>query len=234
MNIYRHLRLSVLILLFIQGHNVLSQQSVLTQHNDLNRTGWNDKESILNTKNVNRNSFGKIFSRSVDDQIYAQPLVVSGVNIPGQGTRDIVIVATVNNTVYAFDADSAAVINPYWQTNLTPSRSRVIKNKDMTGACDGYYEDFSGNMGIVGTPVIDSQTNTMYLVSRSVTTGADSSFQQYLHALNIETGRERPNSPVLITAQISGTGYDNEGGIITFNSQTQNQRAGLLLLKGSV
>src|SRR5664279_1140322 len=75
-----------------------SQSSVLTQHNDLSRTGWNNKESVLTTKNVNKNSFGKIFSRTVDDQIYAQPLVVMNVDIPGNGNKNIVIVATVNNT----------------------------------------------------------------------------------------------------------------------------------------
>ena len=77
--------------------------------------GWNNKESILTTRNVNKNSFGKIFSRTVDDQIYAQPLVVLGVSVPGNGNKNIVIVATVNNSVYAFDADSADISSPYWQ-----------------------------------------------------------------------------------------------------------------------
>ena len=134
--------------------------------------------------------------------------------------------------MYAFDADSANVNNPYWQVNLSPIGSRAIKNTDMTGACGGNYKDFSGNMGIVGTPVIDSTTNTIYLVARSVTPG--NIFQQYLHALDITTGAERPNSPVLITAQVPGTGDGSVGGIVTFNSQKQNQRAGLLLLNGIV
>ena len=233
MTLYRNLRLHLVILFFLATGIANSQTSVLTQHNDLYRTGWNNKESLLTTKNVNSKSFGKIFSRTVDDQIYAQPLVVMSVN-PGSGNKNIVIVATVNNSVYAFDADSANVSAPYWQDNLTPPGSRVIKNADMTGACSGNYKDFSGNMGIVGTPVIDSSTNTMYLVARSVTLGTDSVFQQYLHALDITTGQERPNSPVLITAQSVGTGSGNKGGIITFNPQKQNQRAGLLLLNGII
>ena len=232
MTIYKHLSIPLIILFMLEAGIAHSQTSVLTQHNDLYRTGWNNKETILNTKNVNKSSFGEIFSRAVDDQIYAQPLIVVNVNIPGNGSKNVVIVATINNSVYAFDADSANVINPYWQDNLTPPGSRAVKNTDMTGACGGNYKDFSGKMGIVGTPVIDSSTNTIYLVARSVT--SSNIFQQYLHALDITTGAERPNSPVLITAQIAGNGSGNVGGIITFNSQKQNQRAGLLLLNGVV
>lgn len=226
--------IAIFILLHVTPIKSYAQTGVLTQHNDLYRTAWNKQETILNVNNVKPGSFGKIFTRLTDDQIYAQPLFMPGVNIPGNGVKNIVIVATVNNTIYAFDGDSAGVNNAYWQVNLSPVGSRPVKNSDMTGACGGNYKDFSGNMGIVGTPVIDSATNTIYVVARSVTHAPDSLFQQYLHALDITTGAERPNSPVLITAQVAGSGYDNVGGIITFNSQKQNQRAGLLLLNGIV
>src|SRR5664279_3238469 len=151
----------------------LQAQQVVTQHNDLKRTGWNPAESLLTQANVSGGSFGKIFTRAVDDQIYCQPLIINQVNIGG-GTHNIVIVATVNNSVYAFDGDDSATMNPYWHSNLTynPGNTnsyRPIKNSDMTGACGGSYYDFSGNMGIVGTPVIDSLTRTIYVVSRSVT-----------------------------------------------------------------
>ena len=220
----------LLILITLVPFLSFSQNSVLTQHNDLYRTGWDNHETVLTTANVAPSSFGLLFSRPVDDQIYAQPLVVSNINLPGYGTKNIVITATVNNTVYAFDADSGNVTSPYWQVNLTPVGSRVIKNTDMTGACGGNYKDFSGNIGIVGTPVIDSTTNTMYLVARSVTSAPDSDFQQYLHALDITTGAERPNSPVLITAQV----VRSLGGFSIFTPQQQNQRAGLMLLNGIV
>ena len=57
----------------------------------------------------------------------------------------------------------------------------------MIGACGGNYRDFSGNIGIVGTPVIDSATNTLYVVARSLDT-ANGLYGQYLHALDIATG----------------------------------------------
>jgi len=212
-----------------------AQKSVLTQHNDIDRTGWYDNETILNKSNVRQGSFGKIFVRSVDDQVYAQPLVKLGLTIPGLGKKNIVFVATVNNSVYAFDADSANVAIPYWKVNLTTIRSRVINKSDETGACGGFYNDFSGNMGIVGTPVIDSTTNTMYVVARSVdTSGGVQNANQYLHALDITTGAERANSPVLITAMVSGTGDGSVAGSVSFNSLHQNQRSSLLLLNGIV
>ncbi|HEX4851262.1 MAG TPA: discoidin domain-containing protein, partial [Puia sp.] len=209
------------------------QQNVLTQHNDIQRTGWNSRETILTTRNVRPGTFGKIFSRTVDDQIYAQPLIINNVTIPGVGIRNLVIIATVNNTVYAFDADSASVSNPYWKVNLSPAGTRPPKNSDMTGACGGNYKDFSGNMGIVGTPVIDSATLTLYLVSRNVGTSG-SNFQQWLHAMDIKTGAEKANSPVLITATYTGSGAGSVGGTITFDQQRQNQRSALLLFNDKV
>src|SRR5271154_4621002 len=92
--------------------------AVLTQHNDNGRTGMNLQETILNTNNVNTNTFGLLFSRAVDDQIYAQPLIVTNVNIPGQGTHNIVIVCTVTNSIYAFDAFAAAATNAYWKISF--------------------------------------------------------------------------------------------------------------------
>ena len=79
--------------------------AVLTQHNDNARTGMNLQETILNTINVHTNSFGLLYTRPVDDQIYAQPLIETNISIPGNGTHNLVIVCTVNDTVYAYDAD---------------------------------------------------------------------------------------------------------------------------------
>lgn len=212
-----------------------AQVDVLTQHNDLNRTGWNNQETQLNIKNVKTGSFGKLFTDTLDDKVFAQPLVASGVSMPGVGTRNVVYVATVNNTVYAYDADSVRVAGAFWKISLTPSGTRPPKNTDLTPPlCGGSYNDFSGNMGIVGTPVIDKTAGTLYVVSRSVTTDGTNVFAQYLHALDIKTGAERAGSPVTIAAQVNGTGDGNVGGVISFDPKKQNQRPGLLLSNGIV
>ena len=226
---------SLLICLLFSSTLSIGQVNVVTQHNNLKRTGWNANETVLTQNNVSSGNFGKLFSRKVDDQIYAQPLVVSNLNIGG-GKHNVVIVATVNNSIYAFDADNATASAPYWHENLTysPATYRPVKNTDMTGACGGNYKDFSGNMGIVCTPVIDTLTNTIYVLVRSVSkTGG--TFVHYLHALDINTGAERSGSPVYVTATYSpGSTSGSVGGVITFNQQIHNPRTGLLLHNGVV
>ena len=171
--------------------------------------------------------------KEVDDKM--TEIIEDKLNIPNKGSRNVVFVATVNNTIYAFDADSANVTTPYWQRNLTPAHSRVISKNDETYACGGFYNDFSGNMGIVGTPVIDSTTNIMYVVARSVDiTGGGTIFKQYLHAINIRTGAENTSSPVLISASVPGYGDGSSGGKVFFDALHNNQRGGLLLLNGVV
>src|ERR1700719_1552129 len=88
--------------------------SVLTQHNDNSRSGWNANETALTTTNVNVRQFGAVFTLPVDDQVYAQPLVVGHVFI-GDGYHNVVLIATVNNTLYAYDGDDCTL---YWQKNL--------------------------------------------------------------------------------------------------------------------
>src|SRR5664279_5491499 len=114
---------SVLLCLFSVAVSpcVHAQVDVLTQHNDNFRTGVNLRETILTPKNVNQAQFGMIFKRVVDDQLYTQPLVVTGVTVGG-GTRDLVYVTTVNNSVYAFDANDADASLPVWHVNFgTPA-----------------------------------------------------------------------------------------------------------------
>ncbi len=201
--------------------------SVLTQHNDNTRAGWNDNETALTTTNVNVQQFGEVFTLSVDDQVYAQPLVAGKVNIGGS-SHNVVLVATVNNTLYAYDGDNGAL---YWRKNFTAPGMRPPQRGDMTGACNGTYQDFSGNIGIVGTPVIDAGTGTVYFVARS-TTGA--TFVQYLHAVNIVDGNEIAGSPTKITATYTGNGDGSVNGAISFDALRQNQRQGLTLVNGVV
>jgi PKD repeat protein len=200
-----------------------SSVAVLTQHNDNARTGMNLAESALNINNVNTNEFGLLFTRAVDDQIYAQPLLMTNVNLVGKGTHNLVIVATVNDTVYAYDADDSSATAPYWTVSfINPPNIVAPRNTDMTGACGGNYKDFSGNMGIVGAPVIDPATSTLYLVARTKEFGT--AYVQRLHALDLATGLERPNSPVVIAA--------NNG--VAFDPYKHNQRPALLLANGYV
>ncbi|HEV8381068.1 MAG TPA: PQQ-binding-like beta-propeller repeat protein [Gemmatimonadales bacterium] len=201
--------------------------SVLTQHNDNTRSGWNDNETALTTSNVNVQQFGKVFTLTVDDQVYGQPLVVGHLFIGG-GYHNVVYIATVNNTVYAYDGDDGTL---YWRKSFTAPGMRPPRNTDMTGACGGTYTNFSGNIGIVGTPVIDTARATIYFVARS-TTG--SSFVQHLHAVNIVDGNEIAGSPKTISATASGNGDGSVNGMIAFDAQRQNQRQGLTLLNGAV
>jgi hypothetical protein len=153
--------------------------SVIMQHNDLARTGANISESILTPANVVINSFGKLFTDSVDGQVYAQPLFVENLNIAG-GTHNVVFVCTENNTVYAFDADTGGTI--YWKTNFgTP----------YTSSCS----DLTPTIGITGTPVIDLDSGTLYVDTKLASGPAHK-----LHALDITTGSEKFGGPVTIAA----------------------------------
>ena len=206
--------------------------SVTTQRYDNARTGQNLSETLLNTSNVNPVGFGKLFSRAVDDEIYAQPLYVSSVNIPKFGVRNVLYVATVNNTVYAFDADEPDASEPLWKVNLTDTvaGARPVKASDVGQNC-GTYRDLTENIGIVGTPVIHAGRQTIYFVAR---TKERDQFVQRLHALDIATGAPRPGNPIVIKAGAKGTGSGSLKGELHFDPQIQNQRAALLLANGLI
>jgi Secretion system C-terminal sorting domain len=203
--------------------------SVTTHRYGNDRLGWNPREKTLTTQNITGSTFGRLYYQTVDDQIYAQPLVVSNLSIGG-ANRNVLFVATVNNSIYAFDADRFG--DALWQVSLTPTNARPPRNADMTGACDGKYKDFSGNMGIVGTPVIDTTSATLYVVSRHIS--ASGKYEQLLNALDLTTGKHRANSPATIAATIDGTGAGSSGGKLSFDNQKHNQRSALLLHQGVV
>jgi hypothetical protein len=219
-------------LLLTPGH-LFAQANVTTEHNDAARTGANTSETVLTTTNVNVSQFGKLFERVVDDEIYAQPLYVQGVNVPGVGLRNVVYVTTNNDSVYAFDADDPTASAPLWRVNYTDPAAGVVpvKRTDVGQAC-GNYLDFANNIGIAGTPAIDAAAQTMYFVTRTKENGT---FVQRLHAIDIRTGAERPGSPQVIQAAVVGTGDGRDAqNNIAFNARTQNQRSGLLLDHGTV
>jgi len=201
--------------------------SVVTQHNDNTRAGLNNNETKLTTANVNPQLFGKLLTLVVDDQIYAQPLMAGNLSI-GSGSHNVLYVATVNNTVYAFDGDDGTL---YWKNNYTGAGNRPTNAGDMSSGWCNPYGDFANNIGIVGTPVIDSTTQTIYFVAR-VTNGIN--FTQYLHAVNIVTGNEQNGSPVAITASVPGSGAGNVNNVVSFDPRRNNQRQGLALVNGVV
>jgi len=201
--------------------------SVLTQHNDNTRAGLNDKETSLTTTNVNPAHFGKLFTLDVDDEVYAQPLVVANMAID-TGKHNVVFLATVNNTVYAYDGDNGHL---FWKKNYTIPGMRPPFHTDMSSSWCNPYTDFTSNIGIVGTPVIDSSAQIIYFVARS-TDG--SQFVQYLHGINIVTGAEQPGSPVQISASVRGSGDGSVNNVVSFDPMRNNQRQGLTLVNGIV
>lgn len=198
--------------------------SLLTQHNNNARTGANLTEIALNTDNVNVDHFGKLFARDVDGQVYAQPLYVPNVKMPGHGVRNVLFVATEHNSVYAYDADDPAAKAPFWTVNFGPSvpASEIYITQ---------WTDMNEEIGITSTPVIDPASGTIYVEAKTKENGK---YFQRLHALSISTGAEKTGSPALITATVPGKGYDAVDGKITFAPFLQLQRPGLLLLKGVV
>lgn len=209
--IWRRIAVSFAVQLsFLVGLKDLPAQiDVLTQHNDLERSGTNLHEQTLKPSNIDQTHFGLIFKRIVDDQVYGQPLYMSNVTIAG-GTHDVVYITTVNNSVYAFDANESSSPNPFWHVNF----GMPANLSDGRFGCT----DINGNMGIIGTPVIDPDRKILYVVALTKAAG---SFVQHLHALDITTGADMPGSPVIIEAN-------------DFNALTENQRPALLLSRGIV
>jgi hypothetical protein len=206
-----------------------AQVSVTTSRNDNNRDGQNLNETTLTPSNVNVTHFGRLFTQLVDGWVYAQPLYVPSVTIPGLGTHNVIYVATERDSIYAFDADSDTGINgsPLWRRSFI----NTAKGISTLSTTDVNCTDIVPEIGITGTPVIDPSTKTMFVVVRTKENG---SFYERLHALNITDGKDQANSPVVIDPQTDGTGDGSVNGVIKFNSVTQGQRAGLLLLNGTV
>ena len=202
----------------VAGTTGVSTFAVTTNRYDNARSGVDLQETTLTTANVNPSRFGLLFSRTVDGQIYAQPLYVGGLTMPDKKVHDVVYVATEHNTLYAFDADAASATAPLWSLNVGPSGSN---------SCD----NLAPEVGITSTPVIDQAAGTIYFVSKGQEAGG---WVQRIHAVNIVTGIERPGSPTVIAASVKGTGAGASGGTIAFDPATQLNRPGLLLVGGVV
>lgn len=195
--------------------------AVATQHNDNNRTGATLEETVLTADNVNPERFGKLFVRQVQGAIYAQPLYLSGVDVPGKGRRNVVYVATMHDLVYAFDADDPDAGEPLWgPVSLGPPVTLPDPNVGVRN-----YRDIAIEIGILSTPVLAPQRNALYLVAMTLEGGHH---YHSLHMLDLRSGAAlRP--PVRIEGSVPGSGDGSQMGSVPFLSHRQNQRAGLLL-----
>jgi hypothetical protein len=226
-------------ILSVTAHAGNGFAGTFTQHNDIARTGQNINETAFTTSGPNiisSSNFGKLFSQPVDGQVFAQPLYVPNVMISGV-MHNVIYVATENDSVYAFDADSNAGANatPLWQvTMLDAAHGSGPNAATVASATDINCNNITNQVGITATPVIDPSTNTMYVAAESKegTTG-NYVFYQRIHAIDITTGAEKSSaSPVAVTATVPGTA--DGSGTVTFDPQMHLSRPGLLLLNGTL
>ena len=158
--------------IMVFGSKLCSAQllGVLTWHNDNARTGQNLSETQLTPTTLLSGQFRKLCSYPVDGLVDAQPLYVPRVEVPRNGIRNITYVATEMDSVYAFDADCRQS-EPLWKVSfLNPSK--------------GVASD--GEFGITGTPVIEPESHTIYLVAKTIEVrGNQHEYVLRLHALDI-------------------------------------------------
>ena len=213
----RNLCLTLLIVAIALLSSSVAQLPFPTSRGDNARDGANTHETLLTPANVNQSGFGRLFSVPVDYVVMAQPLYMPNVNIPGQGTHNVIYIVTQADSVYAIDADNGAQL---WYASMLDGGITASGNNLPCGTGAGFLQE-----GIVSTPVIDPNTNTIFLVAKTVRNNA---VRHDLHALDLTTGNERAGSPVQIQAQSTS----NKGHVTVFTSKWQKNRPGLLLLNG--
>ncbi len=203
---------------------------VLTYHNDNARTGAQQRETQLTAANVNSTSFGKLRSLPVDGELYAQPLYVGQYRMADGLLHNVVFASTSHGSVYAFDADGNNPAQGYlWQEQLVGIGELPVAQTDY--GCGNP----SPEAGIIGTPVIDRMSGTLYVISKTkLVANGSTSFYQRLHALNLADGAEKFGGPTVIAATVPGTGDSAQGGVVSFATLQENERAALLLDNGTV
>jgi hypothetical protein len=193
---------------------------VTTYHFDNSRDGLNAQETVLTPANVTSATFGKIGFFQGDGKIDAQPLYLAGFNVIGTATN-VLYMATEHDSLYAFNADTGTQI---WKTSLLGSGETTSD----THSCG----QITPEIGITSTPVIDRAKGAIFVVGMSK--DAKGAYHQRLHALNLVTGAELAGSPVEISGTYPGTGANTHGGNVVFDPGQYAERAGLLLLNGTV
>ncbi len=220
------------ILLFTLAAVANAQPVVATAQYDNQRTGANSTETVLTPRNVTPAHFGKLFVIPVDGDVYAQPLYVPNLEIPGKGMHNVVLVATEHDSIYAIDAAGKPPA-PLWQVSFINPAAGVNPVAERDVSCPFIAPE----VGITSTPVIDAASRTIYVLARTAERGPDGSprFFQRLHALDLANGAEKPGSPVLIRASVTATTFFGLlSKEVSFHALLENPRAALLLSGGNV
>jgi len=197
---------------------------VPTYHNDIGRTGQNLTETTLTTSNVTSAKFGKLGFYSVDGLVDAEPLYASSLVVPGNGTHNVLIIATEHDSVYAFDADSGATL---WHVSML--------NSGEASSDDRGCGQVTPEIGVTSTPVIDRSKGAhgaVYVVAMSK--DGSGTYHQRLHALDLALGTELFGGPAEIQASYPGTGDSSNGTSVIFEPGQYKERSALLLLNGVI
>jgi hypothetical protein len=214
---------------------------VLTFRDDTARDGVNAQEYALTAGSggtggsVGTATFGKLFSCIADGALYAQPLWMANVTING-ARHNVVFVASAHDSLFAFDADANPCVQLWSVSLIDTAHGAQAGELTVPAGTSGHlvgagYGDITPEVGVIGTPVIDPSTGTLYVVSKSMdSTGTY--FYQRLHAIDITTGNEKAGSPTLIQGTYPGTGDGTT--TTTFAARYENQRAGLALINGTI
>src|SRR6267378_1331362 len=185
---------------------------VLTRAYDNARTGANTRETILTPQKIGGNILVKRFSLffTDDPRLEAQPLYVPGIKMNDGEVHDVVYVCTMKNNIWAFDANDGKKI---W--HKAAHLGHAIKP-------NGTEIDMFGiniHWGILSTPVIDLESNTMYIVNWTSPDGTVHKAFHQLHAVDITSGQIRSSLNIVASADAQG-----KPGV-KFKPSHQKQRA---------
>ena len=220
--VYASVRAGSSVRSLVAPHDV--QVDYATYHFDSLRTGWNPYETQLTTSDVNATTFGQLWSVTVDGDVYAQPLYASAVTLPDTTIHNVLYVATCEDTLYAFDADTGATL--WVRTYADPSHgiyavpSTAVSNHNVWPT-----------LGIVGTPVMDRAANALFFVTDTkIVAGPSVTYHHMLHSIALDSGQENANSP----EDIEGSVPMSDGETADFVSRAHLQRPALLVSNGGV
>ena len=215
------------VLAFALARCVSAQVSVTTWQADNNHTGNNPNETSLTPGTVSSpGNFGLLFTQTLNGQTYGQPMVAAGVNVSGT-TYNVVYVATQRCEFYAFNGDAATggSTGTLWHDTLLPTGTVPVPQSVVGSG------DILDTLGITTTPVIDPSSSTIYIVSKVQRT-SDTTYHQYLYAVDLATGAYKFGSPVEINPTFPGNSSDAVNHVIPFSALHEHLRCAMALNNG--